>query len=413
MATEFQMPKLGLTMESGLVLEWLVGNGDVVAEGQSVLLIETDKVESEVESSGSGSLQQVAAIGESYSCGDVIGWFLEPDEEAVGDLPAVSEPTASQTIARTAKASATEGVGKTPASAADQQIAISPSARRLAKELGVDLASVSGSGRDGRVVSKDVQIVADLDKGRQFPGSTDLHAAEFPPGDRLNSLTQNSSAVIPMRGMRGTIASRMHASLKEMAQLTLTMEVVMDAVMKDRERRKGGGLAPSYTDYVVAAAATALTRHPIINSQITEDGVALLPDVNVGIAVALEEGLIVPVVHDAPAFGLLDLAAETARLIDAARNSMLSLSDLEGGTFSVTALGMFGVDAFTPVINPPNTAILGVGRLRDALAWSDAGEPLRRNALTLSLTWDHRAFDGAPAASFAAEIRDLLEACVF
>jgi pyruvate dehydrogenase E2 component (dihydrolipoamide acetyltransferase) len=205
----------------------------------------------------------------------------------------------------------------------------------------------------------------------------------------------------------------MHASLHDMAQLTLTMEVVMDAVVSDRERRKASGPPPGYTDYVIAAVATALVRHPVVNSQVTADGIALLPEVKVGMAVALDDGLIVPVIHDAALLGLSDLAAETTRLADAARDSSLSLVDLEGGTFSVTALGMFGVDGFTPVVNPPNTAILGIGRLRDSVSWSDLGEPVRSSALALSLTWDHRAFDGAPAARFAAEVRDLLEAGEF
>jgi pyruvate dehydrogenase E2 component (dihydrolipoamide acetyltransferase) len=209
--------------------------------------------------------------------------------------------------------------------------------------------------------------------------------------------------------MRGTIASRMHASLQEMAQLTLMMDVDMTAVVADRERRKTHGVhTPGYTDYVIAAVARALGDHPHVNSQITEDGVALLPEVHVGMAVALDEGLMVPVVRNTPTLDLESLAAETSRLAAATRAGALQLADLEGGTFSVTALGMFGVDGFTPVINPPNTAILGVGRLRDEVAW-DGDTPRRRTVLTLSLTWDHRAFDGAPAAEFASAVKGHLE----
>jgi pyruvate dehydrogenase E2 component (dihydrolipoamide acetyltransferase) len=410
MSIEFKMPKLGLTMEAGIILEWLVANGDEVVEGQPVLLIETDKVETEVESPGNGRLQQVGAIAERYSCGAVVGLFLDPEEEAVDALPASSDA-----IAEVAVASAAGVANRDPDLATDKRIIISPNARRLAKELGVDLRRVSGSGSGGRIVSKDIELVAGLAETQQsVPAlSSDAVVEALPAIEPIDVLLQTPSAVIPMRGMRGTIARRMHASLHEMAQLTLTVEVMMDAVVADRERRKADGLPPGYTDYVIAVVAIALTHHPIINSQVTEEGVALLPGVNVGMAVALYDGLIVPVVHDAAALGLSDLAAETTRLTNAARDSKLSLSDLEGGTFSVTSLGMFGVDAFTPVINPPNTAILGIGRLRDAIAWNNSGEPFRRSALTLSLTWDHRAFDGVPAASFAAEVRDLLEAGVF
>ena len=176
------------------------------------------------------------------------------------------------------------------------------------------------------------------------------------------------------------------------------------------------GSAPSYTDYVIAAAARALGEHPLVNSQITDDGVALLPTAHVGMAVALDGGLIVPVIRDTAALDLATLSVESSRLADAARSGALELPDLEGGTFSVSTLGMYGVDGFTPVINPPNTAILGVGRLRDDVVVGTKAKKGKKakvkvstvKRLTLSLTWDHRAFDGAPAAAFCKTIADLL-----
>ncbi len=221
-------------------------------------------------------------------------------------------------------------------------------------------------------------------------------------------LFQEPSSTIPMTGMRGRIAQRMHTSLQSMAQLTLTMDVDMGAVAAHRAAIDSSS-KPRYTDYIVAAAAGALAQHPIVNSQIADGHLALLPEINVGLAVAVDGGLVVPVVQRADTMSLDDLSAETARLAEAARSGTLSLADLEGGTFSVTALGMFGVDVFTPVINPPNTAILGVGRLREGTRW-DHNVPVKTTVLTLSLTWDHRAFDGAPAAEFVASIRDRLEA---
>jgi pyruvate dehydrogenase E2 component (dihydrolipoamide acetyltransferase) len=200
----------------------------------------------------------------------------------------------------------------------------------------------------------------------------------------------------------------MHESLTQMAQLTLFMDADLDAVVADRERRKATGAAPSYTDYIIAATARALREHPLVNSQITDDGVALLPHVHVGMAVALDNGLIVPVIRDTATLDLATLSAESTRLAEAARAGSLALPDLEGGTFSVSTLGMFGVDGFTPVINPPNTAILGVGRIRDDVALDGDGRPGIVKRLTLSLTWDHRAFDGAPAAAFCRSIVDLL-----
>jgi pyruvate dehydrogenase E2 component (dihydrolipoamide acetyltransferase) len=186
------------------------------------------------------------------------------------------------------------------------------------------------------------------------------------------------------------------------------MDAEMDAVVADRTERKESGSAPSFTDYVIAAAARALGQHPLVNSQITDEGVALLPVAHVGMAVALDDGLIVPVIRDTASLDLTALSRESSRLAASARDGSLELPDLEGGTFSVSTLGMYGVDGFTPVINPPNTAILGVGRLRDDLVLVD-GEVTTRTRLTLSLTWDHRAFDGAPAAAFCRTIADLLD----
>ena len=218
------------------------------------------------------------------------------------------------------------------------------------------------------------------------------------PAPTLLPALQEPTRTIRLSGIRGTIAKRMHESLRQMAQLTLFMDADLDAVVDDRERRKESGAAPSYTDYVIAAAARALGQHPLVNSQITDDGVALLPTAHVGMAVALDDGLIVPVIRDTASLDLASLSGESSRLAAAARSGSLELPDLEGGTFSVSTLGMFGVDGFTPVINPPNTAILGVGRLRDDVVLGADGRATTTKRLTLSLTWDHRAFDGAPAA---------------
>jgi pyruvate dehydrogenase E2 component (dihydrolipoamide acetyltransferase) len=177
----------------------------------------------------------------------------------------------------------------------------------------------------------------------------------------------------------------------------------------DRDARKAAGAAPGFTDYVIAAVARALQSHPMANAQVTSDGIAVLPDIHVGLAVALDDGLVVPVVHHANRLSLDALAAETTRLASGARSGSLPVADYDGGTFSVTALGMFGVDGFTPVINPPNAAILGVGRLRDEVMLR-GGIVATTKRLTLSLTWDHRVLDGAPAAEFCRAVVEFLAA---
>ncbi|MEN9805192.1 MAG: dihydrolipoamide acetyltransferase [Actinomycetota bacterium] len=467
MATDFLMPKLGLTMEEGTILEWLVDDGANVEPGTPVLRIETDKVESDVEAAGSGRLHRLADVGSTHACGAVIALLLAEGEEA----PAPNRPTASTSTpaapsAPAAVVASPPAASSTPvARRVDGRIMSSPNARRRAAELGVDLATVVGTGPEGRIVSEDVEEaaarprpavalstavptgagssvlataaarqLADLlgvDLAAVAPDPTDgrvsrdgvatyvrqlLSAARPAPTTtsaaatsvvELPSASQTPTSVKRMSGMRGTIAKRMHASLQQMAQLTLTMDAEMDAVVADRESRKGRPIVPGFTDYVIAACARALRQHGIVNSQVTDDGIALLPDVHVGMAVALDEGLVVPVVRDADHLDLEALAAETKRLAAAARSGSLALADLEGGTFSVSALGMFGVDAFTPVINPPNTAIMGVGRLRKDVVL-DGDQVGNRTRLTLSFTWDHRVFDGAPAAEFTQTVCRLL-----
>ncbi len=444
MATEFTMPKLGLTMEEGTILQWLVPDGTEVMAGTAALVVETDKVETEVEAPATGVLRHVGAVGDVFRCGQPIAWLLAAGELApVTVAPATVAPVAAAAPPATALVATREAQGWAAIEIVGRVLA-SPNAKRIAAIHGIGIPSLSpGSGPGGRVVSEDVEALvarraAHVPSARpaasaaasQLAGLVGVDIAgvdtSAPDGritrqdvadhvrTKLGSTsvapvaTQTPMKVIPLRGMRGTIASRMSGSLHEMAQLTLTMDVDMDAVFTDRETRKAAGRPPGYTDYVIAAVARALHFHPRLNSQITPDGIALLPDIHVGLAVALEEGLMVPVVRHADRLRLDAIAAETARLAEAARSGSLTLADIEGGTFSVSSLGMFGVDAFTPVINPPNVAILGVGRIRDDVVWvADGFRRVRR--MTLSLTWDHRVLDGAPAAEFCQTIKLHLE----
>lgn len=469
MATEFLMPKLGLTMEEGTILEWLVEDGATITPGTAVLRIETDKVESDVEAPAQGRFVRAASVGDTFACGSVIGYLLAEGEQA----PAAPVPAAPAAPAPVVSAPTVVAAVPVATTRPDGRIVASPNARRVAAELGIDLRYVRGTGPGGRIVSEDIEEAAAAGTARPtaaapvpgrampltrtvVPGSpvpasfaarqladllgVDLAAVEpdlidgrvtrdgvaayvrarlsalapapapaapAPAAAPLAAATQTPSRMVRMSGMRGTIAKRMQSSLQQMAQLTLFMDADLDAVIADRNVRKAGGNAPGFTDYIVAAAARALSAHPMVNSQVTDDGIAVLPEVHVGLAVAVDSGLVVPVVRHADRRTLGDLSAETTRLAEAARTGGLGLGELEGGTFSVSALGMFGVDGFTPVINPPNTAILGVGRLRDDVVLVD-GQVTTTKRLTLSLTWDHRVFDGAPAAQFCQTIVQLL-----
>ena len=477
MSTEFIMPKLGLTMEEGTILEWLVEDGAEITAGMPVLRIETDKVESDVESPASGRFHRLGTQGEAYPCGALIGYLLADGEE----IPVSKSPT-SATPAVTASPTSSASPTSAPVSSVQRQGRqfASPNARRVAEELGIDINTVIGTGPDGRVVSEDVeeahknpqalrvvavsaaaavatvatvapifssngnvlataaarqladllgidlsQVPYDAQDGRitkdgvatyvrsrlSVPSPSTAPAPSAVQQSALAPASQTPTSIKKISGMRGTIAKRMHSSLQEMAQLTLHMDADFDAVVKDRDERKGaGGTAslPGFTDYIIAATARALKLHPIVNSQVTAEGIALLPEIHVSMAVALDEGLIVPVIKNTTSLDLSSLASETKRLSGAARDGKLTLSELEGGTFSVSTLGMFGVDGFTPVINPPNTAILGVGRLRDDVVVNAKGKVSTVKRMTLSLTWDHRVFDGAPAAEFCKSIVDLL-----
>ena len=459
MATEFVMPKLGLTMEEGTITEWLVADGDTVTAGSAVLRIETDKTETDVDAAETGRLHIVGQAGDTFVCGERIGWFLGDGEDAPASDVSSSSPPAS-TTATTAATPTTPipAVARPTAVASTGRIIASPLAKRLADERSIDLRTLRGTGPEGRIVAADLDDVAarpvttvhvagggvaatfaarqladlvgvdlalipvDPIEGRVTKDAVAVYVRGLintlvgaapppvqPPAQvALQPATQDPTAVIKLSGMRGTIAKRMHSSLRDMAQLTLQMDADLDAVVADRIMRKAAGPAPSYTDYVIAAAARALVAHPIANSQVTDDGIALLPIVHVGMAVALDGGLIVPVITNTAARSLDSLSAESTRLAEAARAGALTLPELEGGTFSVSTLGMFGVDGFTPVINPPNTAILGVGRLRDDVVLDESGGVSTVTRVTLSLTWDHRAFDGAPAAAFCKTIVELL-----
>ena len=450
MATEVLIPKLGLTMEYGLIEEWLVAPGTAVEPGDPLLRLATDKVDVEVEAEGSGLFHPVVESGAELPPGALIGWLLEAGEELPG--AAAGTPPAQQA----------------PAPAG--RLFSSPNARRIARERGIDFTQLNGTGPGGRIITADVLDAAAAQQSppaaqqappaaQQSPPAaqpaapaTQPAAAATPaagprsvtplvrrdaaaagvdltavvgtgPGGKILRADVAAAAarpapegtpetsVIPLTGMRRVIATRMHASLQEMAQLSLGTEATMDAAVVLRAQLKeqwqqAGIPVPTITDLVVRAAALALREHPRLNASVHDDAIHIQPEINVGLAVALEEGLMVPVLKRADLLPLSAIAAESRRLAQAARAGRLTLPELEGGTFTVSTLGSFGIDFFTPVITPGQVAILGVGRLRDSVRW--AGEngttPVRTQVLTLSITFDHRAVDGAPAAEYLRSV---------
>jgi pyruvate/2-oxoglutarate dehydrogenase complex dihydrolipoamide acyltransferase (E2) component len=442
-AIEVTLPKLGLTMEEGTLEEWLVNDGDVISVGTPLLRLATDKIDVDVEAEAEGIMARAVPNGTTLPPGAVLGWLLAPGEAAPAGAAPAATPVA--TAAESASPSTTAAPAAPIVHEGGRQF-VSPNARRVAEQLGVYVAQVAGTGPNGRVVSEDVEaaaaagsakITSPLARRDAAQAGIDINAVQTESGfvtrkdvrDAISGQVvtpaapaaaaasavasmQETASIIPMKGMRGTIAARMVQSLTEMAQLTHGFEVTMDAVVDLRatlkEQYRDLGLqVPSLNDFIVRAASLALRKHPILNSTIVDKEIHLLSHIHMGMAVAVPGGLMVPVIRDADTLSIFELARVTRELAEDCRAGSISLDALEGGTFAVTSLGTYGVDMFTPVINPGNVGILGVGRLRDGGKWE--GERfVKTQVLTLSLTFDHRVVDGAPAAEFLQTINELL-----
>jgi pyruvate dehydrogenase E2 component (dihydrolipoamide acetyltransferase) len=392
MAVEVTMPKFGLTMHEGTIQRFFKNVGEPVRAGEPLYEVETEKVLYEVEAPASGVFA-VALFeeGATVECGLTVAIIAQDGEDADairaqhgnGAKPAAAQPSEhpSPSAAAAQQSDRAAGGARRP---------ISPVARKLAAELGVDLERMSGTGPGGRVTREDVERAA------KSPQLSQARPATAP---------QATASAIPVRGMRKTIAERMHQSLRDSAQLTITSEADVTPAAELRERLKGE-FDFTFTDLLIQAVARSLMRHPRMNSRLTGVEIVEQPHANVGLAVALEEGLIVPVIRDAARLSLREIAAMTKELGEKARAGKLKLEDVSGGTFTISNLGTYGVDAFTPILNSGETGILGVGRIVEKPAIY-RGEMTRRAMMTLSLTFDHRVIDGAPAALFLRSVIDL------
>lgn len=447
MAIEILVPRLGWTMEEGIFGEWLKPDGATIAVGDLLFTIETDKATQEVESLEAGILHIAPGgprSGDVVLVGAVLGHLLAVGEAAPSAAPAASaapattstpaQPTASETI----PAPAARAGGPT----------ISPRARRVAAELNVDWSSLTGSGRTGRIVEKDIRAAAAQQSvqlevratpvARRLAEEAGVDLAEIAPtrpGARIQRedveaaiaartpapiqtpelsqpVTRNSQ-LVPTSRIRRLIAQRMTESIHTTASVTLTTEADATEFVALRDRLKAtlgsrNLTVPSYNDLLIKLVAVALQNHPNLNATWQENEILLHQSVHVGLAVDTSEGLLVPVVRDAHAKSVRQIAADTHALIAAAQSRSLGPDDLTGGTFTVTNLGMYNIDAFTPIISLPQCAILGVGRIvaKPAVV-NDAVVP--RKMMALSLTFDHRVVDGAPAARFLDAIREFVE----
>lgn len=404
MATELIMPKLTQTMDEGKLINWLKQEGQRVEKGEPLFIVETDKAAVEVEAPATGILARVLVEpGATLSVGAIIGYVAEPGEPLPEIPPTVSTVAVPATAARAAP-----GLSEAPSSGSEVEVKASPLARRLAQQHGIDLEKVRGSGPEGRIVKEDILAIV---SGREKSPETPRPEAGMPA--TADEMPVRAGGLVVLRGMRKAIAEQMTYSARTAPHVTITMEVDMTDAVTMREHllaevERTANIRLSLNHLVLKAVATALKEHPMLNSRWTDEGVQLVDEVNLGVAVAVDDGLVVPVLRNAHSRSLVDIASQAVHLAERAKEHKLSQGEFSGSTFTVSNLGMFGVEVFTPIINPPETAILGVGQcVRKPVVINE--ELALRWIMVLSLSFDHRVVDGAQAARFLSAVKVLLE----
>ncbi len=444
MATDVTMPRLSDSMEEGTILGWIGEEGGEVKRGEPLVEIETDKANMTYESDTDGVLIEiVAGEGDTLPIGEVIARIGEPGEKPSGksdgksqEAEASEEPQGESAdgggdSGKAAQAEAKAEEAKSKAAEAEralggdgaagngggERVKASPVARRMARDMGVELARLEGSGPGGRIVKADVEAAAKGDgaptKERE-PAEDGGAPAETPaPKEERKAVEAGAKGEVETQELsriQRTVSRRMAESKATAPDYALHMDVDMTLCVELRRRLKEvEDPAPSFNDMVVKACANALREHPRVNGAYRDGRFELYSAVNVGVAVAAQDALVVPTIHDADKKSLGEIARQARDLIARVRDGKITPPELSGGTFTVSNLGMYGVDHFTAVINPPQAAILTVGSLKKRPAVDDGGRIVARDQMTLSLVCDHRILYGADGAQFLARVRELLE----
>jgi pyruvate dehydrogenase E2 component (dihydrolipoamide acetyltransferase) len=397
MAAEVKVPRLGQGMEVGTVVKWLKAEGDAVAKGEPLYELDTDKVTQEVEAEAAGVLLKIAVPEGEVPVGTTIA-FIGEQGESVPDVSGNGKVAAPEEKAEEPASAAEEPAPESERAAPEprregERIKASPLARRIARERGIELASIAGTGPDGRIIAEDVDRAAAGGPSRAVPQTVPVGEVES----------------VPLTSIRRTIARRLTEAWQvPVFQLQVSADMERANMVVAGARELHPEVKVSVTDLLTKICASALRRHPDVNVSFTEEALLRHPSANVGIAVAAPQGLVVPVVKSAERLSLAEIAAVRSDLVDRARNQKLTQDDLAGGTFTISNLGMFGVESFTAVLNPPQAAILAVGATEDRPVARD-GEVVVRPEMTMTLTVDHRAVDGAPAADFLRTVKAMLE----
>lgn len=406
MAIEITVPRLGWSMDEGTFAEWLKREGDFVRKGEMLFVLEGDKAAQEIETFDEGILKLLSGgpkPGDKVQVGQVLGHLLAKGEAApVEASPLEADPLAATVVASVGETSSPVHVSQSAdVPSYDRGPKASPRAKRRAAELGVDWTSLAGTGSTGRIRERDVNAALSPNVALSLR-------------ERKRDISRSEMATIqPLSVIRRTIAERMVASHLATAPVTLT--TTADATNLVALRRQfqsaasaANGTVPSYSDFLMKLTALALKSHPALNARWEEGHIATFAEVNMGLAVDTDAGLLVPVIRGVERLSLRSVAQRSRELVERARSGRLAPDDMQGGTFTITNLGAFGIDAFTPIINSPECAILGVGRIVKQPVYLD-NQFVPRDIISLSLTFDHRLVDGAPAARFLQTLCQAIE----
>ncbi len=388
MVTEIQMPRLGVTMKQGTIGKWFKKEGDKVEKGEVLFEVETEKLTKKIEAPASGIIRRII-VQEKHAVpvSATIALIGEPNEP----LPEISQSLSQEPETKKEKTPITE-VAKQPVGIS-KETRISPVARKLAQEYGINVEQIQGTGPGGRIVREDIMRAAEAFKTK--PTSTTRERIE------------------PMSTIRKVTAERLSGSHLTAAHVTIVVEADVTEMVKMRqamlpEIEKTSGVRISFNDMIVRAVTKAIKEFPYLNATLEGDNIKIFQDVHMGVAVAIEEGLMVLVLRDADKKSLVEISRATKELSDKAKQGTISLDEVSGSTFTITNLGMFGAEIFTPIINPPESAILGVGRIIEKPVVI-GGQITVRSMMYLNLSFDHRIIDGAPAAKFLQRVQQILE----
>jgi pyruvate dehydrogenase E2 component (dihydrolipoamide acetyltransferase) len=455
MAIEVTMPKLGLTMETGKITEWKKKEGEQVKKGEILLVVETEKITYEVEAPGDGMLHIVVPVEGEVPVAALIGYLAADQAEydkvaAGGGAPATAAapaPAAAPAAQAAAPAAAPAAKAAAPARTPGERIKSSPYARKLADEAGIDIALVAGTGPEGRVVAKDVEAFKESGPRIKMTPVAEKMAADLKidvsriagtgPGGKITKedieqfaakqkapaaaasaekktgeeKMEEGDKLVKLTSMRKVIARKMLESCNQAAQAYMTNSIDATLIQEFREKilktaEKKHGVRVTITDFVIKITAMAIERHPVINTRWTADGILFLKAINIGMAMAIKDGLIVPVIHNANKKSIIQIAKDRTALIDKGRGGKLGPAEMTGGTFTVSAMGMFGTELFTAIINQPENAILGVGAIIDKPVVVNK-QIVIKPMMNLSLTYDHRTIDGADAGRFLQTLKEL------